>query len=492
MVAKTPVTTEASIVRAADYIGLIAGSPARRPTMSPARRVIRGAAGLAATLGVLLAPTAIASTTGLDAAGATAGARAFVETSPSPDPSPSPSPSGPATVSSVATGRWSSRPVEVRLSAPGWDPAQVVTFWRLDGGEWSQGIVVTVNAPKDHSNDGLHALEFYSTDLAGVTGSLSAVVVGIDTKRPVVVWRDLSPNPVRDERYLWASLSVRDISPVVRFSYVVKDAWGHRVARKWGIDRSPVGCVLPVALRYGGGGRLHSGLYRVTVKATDRAGNRATARTRVFRIHRAVSPTVWFRVGGAGNRVALTFDDGYSASAWSSILTTLRARGVHATFFVNGVHVAAFPSLARRTVAAGHAIGSHGYSHAGFFGLSAAEIYQEVARDRSIWWSVARASPLPFVRTPFGIYDATVLYAVGQAGYARVIVWDVDPADWQGPPSSTIVGRVLSCVRPGSIVLMHLQPSTAAALPAIISGLRARGLRPVTLPAMFRAAGIRP
>jgi len=46
-------------------------------------------------------------------------------------------------------------------------------------------------------------------------------------------------------------------------------------------------------------------------------------------------------------------------------------------------------------------------------------------------------------------------------------------------------------VRPGSIVCMHLTPQTAAALPAILRGLRARGFKCVSLPELFRAAGRR-
>jgi len=70
-----------------------------------------------------------------------------------------------------------------------------------------------------------------------------------------------------------------------------------------------------------------------------------------------------------------------------------------------------------------------------------------------------------------------------------VILWDVDPQDWASPGSSAIASRVLSSVRPGSIVLLHLRAQTAAALPTILRGLRARGYQVVTVPKLFRAAG---
>jgi peptidoglycan-N-acetylglucosamine deacetylase len=412
------------------------------------------------------------------------------EISPSPEPSPSPSLTGPVTTASVASGQWSHSAVEVLFSAPGWDPAQVLTYWRLDGGEWTQGASTVVRAPLDHSNDRLHLVDFYSTDLAGDPGPTGSIEVGIDTQRPRLTWLRLSPNPVGDRRFVQAVFTARDISPSLRISYTVENAWGWRAARRTGFVRDPGRTTLGIALR-GAGGRLMPGLYRVTLSATDKAGNRGVSHARVLRVQRPVTPGVWRRVAGAGNRVALTFDDGYSPGAWSSILSTLKRGGVRATFFINGVHVAGNPALARRTVAAGHAIGSHTYSHPILSTLGAAEVRRQVVNDCRIWWRVARASPLPLLRPPYGDYDADVLRTVGQVGYAHVILWDVDPADWQGPSSATIAQRVLAGVRSGSIVLMHVQPSTAAALPAILSGLRARGLQPVTLPQLFRAGGVR-
>ena len=64
------------------------------------------------------------------------------------------------------------------------------------------------------------------------------------------------------------------------------------------------------------------------------------------------------------------------------------------------------------------------------------------------------------------------------AGAANVSVdlWSVDTQDWAQPGSSVIASRVLSRAQPGSVILMHvLYQQTVDALPAIITGLRARG-----------------
>ncbi len=50
---------------------------------------------------------------------------------------------------------------------------------------------------------------------------------------------------------------------------------------------------------------------------------------------------------------------------------------------------------------------------------------------------------------------------------------------------------MLSHVHPGAIVCLHTLPNTAAALPAILSGLRSMGYREVSIPELFAAAGQR-
>ena len=58
------------------------------------------------------------------------------------------------------------------------------------------------------------------------------------------------------------------------------------------------------------------GLYRVGLTLTDQAGNVTVTGTRAFRDYRPAPARVWRRVGGAGRRVALTFDDG-GAGPWA-------------------------------------------------------------------------------------------------------------------------------------------------------------------------------
>lgn len=60
----------------------------------------------------------------------------------------------------------------------------------------------------------------------------------------------------------------------------------------------------------------------------------------------------------------LTFDDGPSAEYTDSILDTLAAYDIKATFFLVGENVEKRPEVAKRIVEEGHSIGIHCYSHA--------------------------------------------------------------------------------------------------------------------------------
>jgi len=91
-------------------------------------------------------------------------------------------------------------------------------------------------------------------------------------------------------------------------------------------------------------------------------------------------------------------------------------------------------------------------------------------------------------RPPYGDYDQAVVHTAASLGLATV-TWDVDPSDYTLPGVAAIEQRVLAQVRPGSIVLSHdgggPRGETLSAYPAIISALRARGYRFLTVPQLL-------
>lgn len=194
-------------------------------------------------------------------------------------------------------------------------------------------------------------------------------------------------------------------------------------------------------------------------------------------------------------RVALTFDaelpDRPSGPGIDvGILDTLERLGVSATFFLQGRWVEAAPVVARRIVADGHLVGSHGYYHAEMPLLTDAGLARDIEAAAEAIIAATGADPRPWFRCPFGAGadDPRVRGAIERAGY-RHVGWDVSGEDWRPDRSAAdIRDEVLAGCRhhgDGAVVLLHAWPDrTPAALEGIIDGLRADGATLVRLDAL--------
>jgi peptidoglycan-N-acetylglucosamine deacetylase len=187
---------------------------------------------------------------------------------------------------------------------------------------------------------------------------------------------------------------------------------------------------------------------------------------------------------GAGNRVALTFDDGPDPRWTPAVLDLLHKYGVTATFCVVGEHVAAHPELVRRIAQEGHALCDHTWTHdEELTSRSPAQIRSELQRTYDAVVAATGGRPPLYFRAPAGRWSPAVSAEAHRLGL-RSLGWNVDPADWQRPPPQTIVSRVLQNTTARSIVLLHDgygdRAATVAALPAILSALVGRRLTLVT------------
>ncbi len=184
--------------------------------------------------------------------------------------------------------------------------------------------------------------------------------------------------------------------------------------------------------------------------------------------------------------VALTFDDGPSPRFTGRVLGVLRRLHAPATFFVVGSLAERYPRIVRWELAAGMAVGNHSYGHPNFprfERLPSRRLRAEIARGRAAL--AALGIRVGLFRPPGGSFSPKVVRAARELGQ-RVVLWSVDPVDWQrGIRAKQIVRRVLRAVRPGSIVVLHdgggNRSATLKALPAIVRGIRAKGLRLVRI-----------
>lgn len=192
--------------------------------------------------------------------------------------------------------------------------------------------------------------------------------------------------------------------------------------------------------------------------------------------------------------VALTFDAGGDAAGLQSILRTLAAAHVRATFFLTGRWASANPAGVTAVVAGGHRIGNHSTTHPHFPALSGTQIAAEVLGAQSTI-RASGADPRPLFRFPFGDRDARTIAAVNALGYVAVS-WTVDTLGWEGTAGGMnaprVADRALAALRPGEIVLMHVGANPddrttfdADALPGMLHRMRAARYDFVTLDALL-------
>ncbi len=198
-----------------------------------------------------------------------------------------------------------------------------------------------------------------------------------------------------------------------------------------------------------------------------------------------------FHEVNAGNKVGLSFDDGPHRLLTDRYLQVLKENNVRATFFMVGSQIERYPDQARNVMAQGSEIGNHSWSHAQLDKLGPEELDHELNSVSRQVYNLTGQKPA-FIRPPYGRYSKGLAATAAGTGQ-QLVLWDVDPRDWQGPSPGEITERVLAQVKPGSIILLHEgRQNTLEALPEIIRRLRESGLEPVPVSELFSQTGQTP
>jgi peptidoglycan/xylan/chitin deacetylase (PgdA/CDA1 family) len=198
------------------------------------------------------------------------------------------------------------------------------------------------------------------------------------------------------------------------------------------------------------------------------------------------------------HEVVLTFDDGPIPPYTNSILDTLAANCVKATYFLVGEMAHARPYLVRRIYNEGHSIGTHTQHHPfAMQHLSMQRVEREVDGGiESVESALGDPKAIsPFFRIPGLGRTNAIEHFLEHRG---LVTWsaDVDTNDWwRGTTPSALIQRAMRRLnaKGRGILLMHdIHPATALALPALLKRLKesgyhvvqvvAAGERPKTLP----------
>ena len=185
--------------------------------------------------------------------------------------------------------------------------------------------------------------------------------------------------------------------------------------------------------------------------------------------------------------IALTFDDGPWNINTDKILDILKQNNIKATFFMLGSSLKNFPAPGKRVVAEGHAIGNHTWHHY-YHKMNQKVAGQEIETTADLIYKVTGVKTNIF-RPPGGIMNNGVVDYAKKHNYT-VVLWSDDSTDYNHISVPGIINRVMKQAKPGGIVLMHdgggSRLRTVAALPQIISNLKAQGYSFVTVPALLQ------
>lgn len=148
--------------------------------------------------------------------------------------------------------------------------------------------------------------------------------------------------------------------------------------------------------------------------------------------------------------VAITFDDGPDPVYTPKVIDTLSKYGAHATFFIVGKAAQRHPELVRMIAERGHAVGNHSWDHPSFPLVSREERRDQIMRCEEF----LKPYGVKIFRPPYGDQDVSSRLDAFLLGYS-VVTWDVVALDWLDHSAESMLRRVTSQIRAGSIVLFH-------------------------------------
>lgn len=173
--------------------------------------------------------------------------------------------------------------------------------------------------------------------------------------------------------------------------------------------------------------------------------------------------------------VALTFDDGPSIYT-DELLDILKENEVKATFFVLGRSAKIQGDTILRMVSEGHDVGNHSFDHKDLRSLDEEGLAFQIKETNNLISSLSDYE-VKLLRPPYGAYNEELLAKLDMP----LILWSIDPEDWKDRDRDIVLAR-MSEARAGDIILAHdIYPTTVGAISELITSLKARGLKFVSI-----------
>lgn len=197
-----------------------------------------------------------------------------------------------------------------------------------------------------------------------------------------------------------------------------------------------------------------------------------------------LAPGAVYFIGTDQPAIALTLDDGPSATTTPLILDLLREHDAQATFFVISSRIPGHEPLIHRMVDEGHELGNHLTEDRPSIRLEPAAF----AADLTTAHQVLTAYGQPhWVRPGSGWYTPRMVKTCCDQGY-RLALGSLFPFDTLIPSSRFARWFILSFIQPGDILVLHdagvWGERTIVTLKHVLPELQRRGYRVLTLSAL--------
>jgi peptidoglycan/xylan/chitin deacetylase (PgdA/CDA1 family) len=180
--------------------------------------------------------------------------------------------------------------------------------------------------------------------------------------------------------------------------------------------------------------------------------------------------------------VVLTFDDGPWPGHTPAVLKALADQCTKAIFFPIGKHSGWHPEIMKQVAAAGHAVGSHTWSHRDLSKLNQQDGIDEIEKGIAAVSIALGNKPIaPFFRFPALRHPPELLKYVGERNIG-VFSTDMDSFDFKMRKPDQVIASVMKKLEKHGkgIILMHdFQQATAHAAPELLKKLKDGGYKVV-------------
>ena len=184
--------------------------------------------------------------------------------------------------------------------------------------------------------------------------------------------------------------------------------------------------------------------------------------------------------------LALTFDDG-PGQYTDELLDCLEQNNAHATFFMLGQNVSAYPDAPKRMLELGCEVGSHSWDHTQLTTIDLDAVAKQFSdTDDALIQACGQGASV--ARAPYGDGNSDIYNTVNKPFF----MWSLDTEDWKLMDADADYNAVMNGdLTDGTIILMHdiHEPSVKAAL-RLIPDLIAQGYKLVTVSEMAEAKNV--